>query len=110
MSTSRTAYPTVVTPCVFHAHHGWNSLNSTAVDSYRIGQDKAVMVYRLITCGSIEEKIYRKQIYKDGLFRTATESKNPHRYFTKVGRSRMVPHGTWQRNASTRRSAVMCAK
>jgi len=42
------------------------------------------MVYRLITCGSIEEKIYRKQIYKNGLFRTATEAKNPHRYFTKV--------------------------
>jgi hypothetical protein len=33
-----------------------------AVDrAYRIGQKRDVVVYRLITCGTVEEKIYRKQ-------------------------------------------------
>jgi len=32
-----------------------------------------VVVYRLITCGTVEEKIYRKQVFKGGLSRTGTE-------------------------------------
>lgn len=41
----------------------WNpSVDAQAVDrAYRIGQKRPVVVYRLITCGTIEEKIYRKQ-------------------------------------------------
>ena len=36
-----------------------------AVDrAYRVGQQKDVVVYRLITCSTIEEKIYRKQATK----------------------------------------------
>lgn len=30
--------------------------------AYRIGQNKDVIVYRLMTCGTVEEKIYRKQV------------------------------------------------
>ena len=30
--------------------------------AYRIGQQRDVIVYRLITCGTVEEKIYRKQV------------------------------------------------
>jgi hypothetical protein len=30
--------------------------------AYRIGQTRDVIVYRLISCGSVEEKIYRKQV------------------------------------------------
>ena len=41
--------------------------------AYRIGQKKDVVVYRLITCGTVEEKIYRKQVFKGGLSRTGTE-------------------------------------
>ncbi|GAB2277298.1 hypothetical protein Dimus_012006 [Dionaea muscipula] len=62
----------------------WNpSTDNQSVDrAYRIGQMKDVIVYRLMTCGTIEEKIYRKQIFKGGLFRTATEQKEQTRYFS----------------------------
>ncbi|KAM1200979.1 hypothetical protein ACFX2I_017177 [Malus domestica] len=55
----------------------WNpSTDNQSVDrAYRIRQNKDVIVYRLMTCGTVEEKIYRKQIYKGGLFKTATEHK-----------------------------------
>uniref|UniRef100_A0A5B6Z8K9 DNA excision repair protein ERCC-6-like n=1 Tax=Davidia involucrata TaxID=16924 RepID=A0A5B6Z8K9_DAVIN len=61
----------------------WNpSTDNQSVDrAYRIGQKKDVLVYRLMTCGTIEEKIYRKQIFKGGLFKTATEHKEQTRYF-----------------------------
>ncbi|XVF58791.1 hypothetical protein PTKIN_Ptkin07bG0094900 [Pterospermum kingtungense] len=62
----------------------WNpSTDNQSVDrAYRIGQKKDVLVYRLMTCGTVEEKIYRKQIYKGGLFKTATEPKEQIRYFS----------------------------
>ncbi len=38
-----------------------------AVDrAFRIGQTRNVAVYRLVTCGTVEEKIYRKQVFKGG--------------------------------------------
>ncbi|XP_046330563.2 DNA excision repair protein ERCC-6-like [Haliotis rufescens] len=64
----------------------WNpATDAQAVDRvFRIGQNKNVVVYRLITCGSVEEKIYRRQIFKDSITRQTTgNSKNPYRYFTK---------------------------
>ncbi|XP_050259364.1 uncharacterized protein LOC126704402 isoform X3 [Quercus robur] len=63
----------------------WNpSTDNQSVDrAYRIGQTKDVIVYRLMTCGTVEEKIYRKQIFKGGLFKTATEHKEQIRYFSK---------------------------
>ncbi|XP_071714729.1 protein CHROMATIN REMODELING 24-like [Rutidosis leptorrhynchoides] len=62
----------------------WNpSTDNQSVDrAYRIGQKKDVIVYRLMTCGTVEEKIYRKQVYKGGLFRSATEQKDQTRYFS----------------------------
>lgn len=46
----------------------WNARDEQAVDRiYRIGQVKDVVIYRLITCGTIEEKIYRKQVHKMAL-------------------------------------------
>ncbi|KMT14061.1 hypothetical protein BVRB_4g078890 isoform A [Beta vulgaris subsp. vulgaris] len=62
----------------------WNpSMDNQSVDrAYRIGQKKDVVVYRLMTCGTIEEKIYRMQIFKGGLFKTATEHKEQTRYFS----------------------------
>jgi len=61
----------------------WNpATDSQAVDrAFRIGQTKNVVVYRLITCGSIEEKIYRRQIFKDSVTKQTTgDSKNPFRW------------------------------
>ncbi|XP_047976108.1 protein CHROMATIN REMODELING 24 isoform X2 [Salvia hispanica] len=62
----------------------WNpSTDNQSVDrAYRIGQKKDVIVYRLMTCGTVEEKIYRKQVFKGGLFRSATEQKEQIRYFS----------------------------
>ncbi|KAH6824584.1 chromatin remodeling 24 [Perilla frutescens var. hirtella] len=62
----------------------WNpSTDNQSVDrAYRIGQKKNVIVYRLMTCGTVEEKIYRKQVFKGGLFRSATEHKEQIRYFS----------------------------
>uniref|UniRef100_A0A8C8RK69 DNA excision repair protein ERCC-6-like n=1 Tax=Pelusios castaneus TaxID=367368 RepID=A0A8C8RK69_9SAUR len=64
----------------------WNpATDAQAVDrSYRIGQKENVVIYRLITCGTVEEKIYRRQVFKDSLIRQTTgDKKNPFRYFTK---------------------------
>ena len=42
-------------------------IGSQAVDrAFRIGQTRNVVVYRLVTCGTVEEKIYRKQVFKGG--------------------------------------------
>uniref|UniRef100_W5UDP1 DNA excision repair protein ERCC-6-like n=1 Tax=Ictalurus punctatus TaxID=7998 RepID=W5UDP1_ICTPU len=64
----------------------WNpATDAQAIDrAYRIGQTNDVIVYRLITCGSVEEKIYRRQVFKDSLIRqTMGDKKNPSRYFSK---------------------------
>ncbi|XP_025025425.1 DNA excision repair protein ERCC-6-like, partial [Python bivittatus] len=54
-----------------------------ACQAYRIGQKENVIIYRLITCGTVEEKIYRRQVFKDSLIRQSTgDKKNPYRYFT----------------------------
>jgi len=62
----------------------WNpSTDNQAVDrAYRIGQRRDVVVYRLISCGTVEDKIYRKQVYKGGLSRTGTEEGEQFRYFS----------------------------
>eukprot|EP00004_Rigifila_ramosa_P024784 TRINITY_DN7271_c0_g1_i1.p1 TRINITY_DN7271_c0_g1~~TRINITY_DN7271_c0_g1_i1.p1 ORF type:complete len:1067 (+),score=232.72 TRINITY_DN7271_c0_g1_i1:435-3203(+) len=69
----------------------WNpSADNQAVDRcYRIGQTRDVIVYRLIPCGTLQEKVYRKQISKDRLMRSTITSSNDdslgtqYRYFTK---------------------------
>ncbi|XP_072132558.1 DNA excision repair protein ERCC-6-like [Mobula birostris] len=64
----------------------WNpATDAQAVDrAYRIGQTEDVLIYRLVTCGSVEEKIYRRQIFKDSLIRQSVgERKNPFRYFSR---------------------------
>lgn len=64
----------------------WNpATDAQAVDrAYRIGQKENVVIYRLITCGTVEEKIYRRQVFKDSLIKQSTgDKKNPYRYFSK---------------------------
>ncbi|CAE7341034.1 CHR24 [Symbiodinium natans] len=62
----------------------WNpATDAQAVDrAYRIGQTKEVRVYRLIMSGLIEDKMFRLQVFKMGLTRTALEADQQHRYFT----------------------------
>ncbi|CAH8838710.1 unnamed protein product [Trichobilharzia szidati] len=69
----------------------WNpAVDAQAVDrAYRIGQKFDVVVYRLITCATVEEKIYRRQIFKDSVIRQTTapgQNKtdlDPYRYFSR---------------------------
>ena len=65
----------------------WNPAeDSQAVDRcYRIGQRKDVTVYRLISAGTVEEKMYEKQVHKDGIRRTVMTSVGnaTERYFDK---------------------------
>jgi len=53
----------------------WNpKVDAQAVNrAYRIGQVRNVMVYRLITCGTIEDHCYRKQLFKGSLSDVAIE-------------------------------------
>eukprot|EP00923_Selenidium_pygospionis_P046360 GHVN01079939.1.p1 GENE.GHVN01079939.1~~GHVN01079939.1.p1 ORF type:complete len:1023 (-),score=243.51 GHVN01079939.1:38-3052(-) len=62
----------------------WNpSTDNQAVDrAYRMGQTRDVVVYRLISAGAIEEHMYRIQIFKSGLTKTALECEDQIRYFT----------------------------
>jgi hypothetical protein len=59
--------------------------DSQAVDrAYRIGQTKKVFVYRMITAGTVEEKMYEKQVHKDGIRRAVfTEDTTVERHFDK---------------------------
>ena len=61
----------------------WNPAeDKQAVDrAYRIGQARDVVVYRLISAGSVEEKMYEKQVFKDGV-RVVLENGESSRYFS----------------------------
>jgi len=67
----------------------WNPAeDAQAVDRcYRIGQEKPVTVYRFISAGTVEEKIYEKQVHKDGIRRvilgSGGGSSSTERYFEK---------------------------
>ena len=54
----------------------WNPAeDAQAIDRcYRIGQTKEVIVFRLIAAGTVEEKMYEKQVHKDGLRRAVMTS------------------------------------
>jgi SNF2 family DNA or RNA helicase len=55
-----------------------------AVDrAFRVGQKRDVTVYRVVTCGTVEEKILRNQIFKRGLHHIVVSSENQQRYFTR---------------------------
>ncbi|ELP92695.1 hypothetical protein EIN_370970 [Entamoeba invadens IP1] len=53
---------------------GWSVIGNQAVDRvYRIGQTKDVVTYRLVSCGTVEEKMYRRQLHKATLAELALE-------------------------------------
>jgi len=60
----------------------WNpSSDKQAIGrAYRLGQTKNVVVYRLITCGTLEEKIYTRQVHKDSIVHTVLNKENHHAY------------------------------
>jgi len=62
----------------------WNpATDAQAVDrAFRIGQEKRVKVYRLVMSGLIEDKMFRLQVFKMGLSKTALEAEQQKAYFT----------------------------
>ncbi|NXG05884.1 ER6L2 protein, partial [Sakesphorus luctuosus] len=64
----------------------WNPANDLqAIDrAYRIGQHRAVKVFRLISLGTVEEMMYLRQVYKQQLHCAVVGSENAKRYFEAV--------------------------
>ena len=64
----------------------WNpSCDSQAQDrAYRLGQQRNVDVYRLISTGTIEDKVYCRQLYKMQLSSDALEGNSEDRFFEGV--------------------------
>lgn len=62
----------------------WNpAVDAQAVERvHRIGQTREVKVYRLVMSGLIEDKMFRLQVFKMGLTKTALDAKQQQRYFT----------------------------
>merc|ERR1719215_2219948 len=62
----------------------WNpATDAQAVDRvHRIEQKREVRVYRLVMSGLIEDKMFRLQVFKMGLTKTALEAKPQQQYFT----------------------------
>lgn len=62
----------------------WNpAVDAQAVERvYRIGQKREVRIYRLVMSGLIEDKMFRLQVFKMGLTKTALDAKQQQRYFT----------------------------
>ena len=56
----------------------WNPSNDKQAMGriWRDGQKKNVYIYRLLTTGTIEEKIYQRQVAKEGLSSIVVDSKN----------------------------------
>ncbi|EDR21860.1 DNA repair and recombination protein RAD54B, putative [Entamoeba dispar SAW760] len=67
---------------------GWSTIGNQAVDrAYRIGQKKDVVTYRIVSCGTVEEKMYRRQVHKTTLteltLETNQEKQRFRHWFTK---------------------------
>ncbi|KAJ1527811.1 hypothetical protein ONE63_007757 [Megalurothrips usitatus] len=61
----------------------WNPATDTQARerAWRIGQQNAVTVYRLITAGTIEEKMYHRQIFKQFLCNKVLKDPRQRRFF-----------------------------
>lgn len=62
----------------------WNPCvdDQSADRIYRVGQKKKCIIYRLISSETIEEIVYKAQVFKLGIFKSATENKDFQRYIT----------------------------
>eukprot|EP00878_Enallax_costatus_P006983 GHUV01007317.1.p1 GENE.GHUV01007317.1~~GHUV01007317.1.p1 ORF type:complete len:897 (+),score=297.88 GHUV01007317.1:405-2693(+) len=61
----------------------WNPSTDTQARerAWRIGQGRPVTIYRLITSGTIEEKVYHRQIYKSYLTNKVLQDPRQRRFF-----------------------------
>ncbi|XP_052775381.1 DNA excision repair protein ERCC-6-like 2 isoform X2 [Mya arenaria] len=68
----------------------WNPTHDLQAQdrAYRLGQQRDVQVFRLVSTGTIEENMYLRQIYKQQLLNVTVEDGNARRYFYAVQGSR----------------------
>ncbi|XP_002737975.2 DNA excision repair protein ERCC-6-like 2 [Saccoglossus kowalevskii] len=71
----------------------WNPAHDQQAQdrAYRIGQQRDVKVYRLISSGTIEENMYLRQIYKQQIASTLVSSESSKRYFNAVAGDKSQP-------------------
>jgi len=62
---------------------------------YRYGQKKSVFVYRFLAKGTMEEKIYSRQVNKSGLSSRVIDLKHPERHFTESELSDLFKMDDW---------------
>lgn len=69
---------------VILADPAWNpAMDAQAIDRvHRLGQTRDVVVYRLVGSGAIEDKMFRLQVFKRSLAKTAMEQESQIRFFT----------------------------
>lgn len=62
----------------------WNPQNDAQARerAWRFGQEKEVRIYRFITAGTVEEKIYHRQIFKSALSNTILQDPKQKRLFS----------------------------
>ncbi|GKY91080.1 hypothetical protein MPSEU_000080800 [Mayamaea pseudoterrestris] len=75
--------------------------------SYRYGQVKPVYVYRLLTEGSIEQKIYNRSVVKNGLALRVIDDKSFVRMFTKSELADLTENLMWAQCDSCGRWRVL---
>lgn len=86
----------------------WNPSTDTQARerAWRIGQDKQVTIYRLITTGTIEEKIYHRQIFKQFLTNRVLKDPKQRRFFKSNDLFELFTLGTDDPKIGTETSAI----
>jgi DNA excision repair protein ERCC-6 len=74
--------------------------------AWRIGQTKNVTIYRLLTAGTIEEKIYHRQIFKQFLTNKVLKDPRQKRFFKTNDLYELFTYGSLDRNASVESSSL----
>jgi DNA excision repair protein ERCC-6 len=74
--------------------------------AWRIGQKKGVTIYRLLTTGTIEEKIYHRQIFKQFLTNKVLKDPRQKRFFKTNDLYELFSCAALEENASTETSDI----
>ncbi|KAM3912905.1 DNA excision repair protein ERCC-6 [Leptodactylus fuscus] len=86
----------------------WNPSTDTQARerAWRIGQQKQVTVYRLLTAGTIEEKIYHRQIFKQFLTNRVLKDPKQRRFFKSNDLYELFTLSSPDANQGTETSAI----
>ncbi|XP_063814673.1 DNA excision repair protein ERCC-6 isoform X2 [Pseudophryne corroboree] len=86
----------------------WNPSTDTQARerAWRIGQTKQVTVYRLLTAGTIEEKIYHRQIFKQFLTNRVLKDPKQRRFFKSNDMYELFTLSSPDANQGTETSAI----